>query len=107
VSSGKGWDTNLIPILNRILGKNPTIIEVGSNIGASLLQMEIAKPEANYFCFEPSKRFLPILKKNIKANRWNNVTLHSKILSSEAKTITLFNNSSTASPVVQEYDSHE
>lgn len=76
-------------------------------IGASLLQMEIAKPEANYFCFEPSKRFLPILKKNIKANRWNNVTLNSKILSSEAKTITLFNNSSTASPVVQEYDNHE
>jgi FkbM family methyltransferase len=107
ILSGEGWHTHLISILTRVLGKNPTIVEVGSNIGLSLLQMEIAKPEADYFCFEPSERFLPILKKNIKANSWNNVTLHSKILSSEAKTITLFNNSSTASPVVQEYDNHE
>lgn len=74
IADGKGRDINLVTILKTLFPNDasPVIAEIGTNIGGSLMQMELAKPKAFFYCFEPSKRFLPILLKNIEENNWSN-----------------------------------
>jgi FkbM family methyltransferase len=108
VAEGQGWDTVLVPIMQGLLAQHdPVVAEVGSNIGGSLLQMQLAKPKATFYCFEPSDRFLPILTKNVIANGWDNVTVESLIMGSKNEEKLLHSNASTASLVVKEYDDHE
>lgn len=107
MAGGAGWNSNLRTVLTQLFEQpSPVIAEVGSNIGASLLQMMLAKPQAKYYCFEPSARFSPFLKKNVKVNGWSNVQVEEVLVSSKIETKTLFNNASTASVVSADYDSH-
>ncbi len=102
-----GWDTALRPILEALVAEDAVIAEVGSNIGASLLQMKLARPTARFVCFEPSARFLPILRRNIEANGWSDVTVEETVLASAVETRRLFTNASTASVVAADYDGHD
>jgi len=103
-----GWDTVLGPILRALFPEDDVLVaEVGSNIGASLLQIKLAKPSAKVVCFEPSERFLPILRKNIAANEWTDVTIAKLLLASAAGERKLFTNATTASVVSAEYDNHD
>lgn len=106
VKNGTGWDTVLARILLLVNEVEPVVIEVGSNIGASLMQMKIAKPQARVVCFEPSQRFLPALRKNIAANGWRDVTVETMLVSGRGGRLTLHNNTTTASVVSREYDDH-
>lgn len=108
VASGQGWDRVLVPILEGVLpGAEPTIVEVGSNIGASLLQMQLAKPGARFYCFEPSPRFSPVLRANVDENKWSNVVVETLAIGEETGERALWSNRTTASLVAAEYDSHE
>lgn len=102
-----GWDTTLRPILEALVPDDAMIAEVGTNIGASLLQMKLARPSAQVVCFEPSARFLPILRRNIEVNGWSGVTVEEAVLASSIENRKLFTNTSTASVVAAEYDGHE
>lgn len=102
-----GWDTALRPILEALVAEDAVIAEVGSNIGASLLQMKLARPTARFVCFEPSARFLPILRRNIEASGWSDVTVEETVLASAVETRRLFTNASTASVVAADYDGHD
>ena len=102
-----GWDTGLRPILEALVAADAEIAEVGSNIGASLLQMKLARPTARFVLFEPSSRFLPILRRNIEANGWSDVIVEEAVLASAVETRRLFTNASTASVVTADYDGHD
>jgi FkbM family methyltransferase len=104
---GQGWDTVLRPVLGELVAaERPLIVEVGANIGASLLQMHAAKPHARFVCFEPSPRFRRLLERTIAANGWD-VAVEPAMLGSSPGSRVLFTNATTASTLVSEYDRHE
>ncbi|MDQ6769192.1 MAG: FkbM family methyltransferase [Gemmatimonadota bacterium] len=108
IAAGTGWDLNLGTVVSQLVQQStPTFVDVGSNIGASLMQMKLAKPASFVYCFEPSDRFLPYLDQNIAANGWANVTVERTVLSSHAGSMRLHTNASTASVVSREYDGHD
>jgi FkbM family methyltransferase len=108
IAAGTGWDLNLGTVVSQLAPQSaPTLVDVGSNIGASLMQMKLAKPDAFVYCFEPSDRFLPYLTQNVSANGWANVTIERSLLSSHAGTVRLYTNATTASVVSREYDGHD
>lgn len=61
------WDAILRPMLEALVAEQqPIICEVGSNIGASLLEMLLVKPAARIFAFEPSDVFRAVLLHNLQ-----------------------------------------
>lgn len=106
IAGGGEWDSVLRPIVGCLLpGESPVICEVGSNIGASLLQILKAKPGARVIAFEPSTRFLPLLRRNLAG--LDNVEIHADLLGREEGEATLFNNASTASAARESYHGHQ
>lgn len=109
IADGQEWDSVLNKLVAGLLpDKEPTICEVGSNIGASLLQIMAAKPQARLLAFEPSTRFLPFLEGNLEAAGFkDNVEIFPLLLGRESGDTWLYNNSSSASVVSADYDGHQ
>jgi FkbM family methyltransferase len=98
IASGKQWDANLAIIVPTMLpADEPEICEVGSNIGASLLQLLKVKPLAHVAAFEPSHRFLPFLKRNLELAGINGVEIFPFLVGRGKGTVQLYNNASSAS----------
>jgi FkbM family methyltransferase len=83
------------------------ICDVGSNIGASLLQMLTARPRARAVAVEPSDRFRPLLRRNLELAGVRQVDILPVILGATAGQTWLYNNTTTASAVRAVYDGHE
>lgn len=108
IDKGKEWDAVLRPIVSVLLPQEePAICEVGSNIGASLLQILAKKPRARVLSCEPSERFRPFLKRNLELAGFKNVEILPTLLGSKAGSMWLYNNASSASVVSADYDGHE
>lgn len=61
------WDAVLRPILSAlVVEEDPIVCEIGTNIGASLLEILKEKPRARVFSFEPSDLFRAILLANLR-----------------------------------------
>lgn len=61
------WDAILRPMLEALVAEQqPIICEIGSNIGASLLEILVVKPAARIFAFEPSDAFRAVLLHNLR-----------------------------------------
>lgn len=107
VAAGGAWDGILRDLAAELLPEEPTICEVGSNIGASLLQILSGRPRANSVAIEPSDRFRPFLERNLRSAGHDRVEILSIALDSTPGRFRLYNNASTASGVGAEYDGHE
>ncbi|HSX08387.1 MAG TPA: FkbM family methyltransferase [Candidatus Saccharimonadales bacterium] len=108
IAAGNTWDGNVRTVLDHMIDTpNPVIIESGTNIGATLMQIKLAKPESEVHCFEPSNLFWEALRTNKEANDWRHVYLNSCALSDASAAQTLYNNDSTASFATREYDGHD
>ncbi len=83
--------------LLRYLPKANFIIEVGANIGLDTINLAKQYRASRIIAFEPSSRFMPYLKKNV-ANLLN-VSVFPYFLSDKKETITLNNNSTSASVI--------
>lgn len=98
IASGKQWDANLAVIVPTMLPMDePEICEVGSNIGASLLQIMRVKPGTQAVAFEPSRRFLPFLKRNLQLADIDRVEIFPVVVGRSKGTVQLYNNASSAS----------
>jgi FkbM family methyltransferase len=107
VHAGDGWDANLAPISRALFSQGAGVVaEVGSNIGASLLQMKSAVPTLRVYCFEPVPRFASCLERTVEANAWADVTVERWAVSREDGTLDLFSNTSTASAARPTYGGH-
>jgi FkbM family methyltransferase len=108
VAGGSGWEPTLATALDLLLPRDESllIVEVGSNIGASLAQMISVRPDARYVCFEPAERFRDVLVKNVDENGWGNVTIEESLVGSRSETVRLFTNTSTASVAKRHYGEH-
>jgi FkbM family methyltransferase len=106
---GQEWDSFLQAILPVLVEEEePTICEVGSNIGASLMQVLAAKPRARVLAFEPSDHFRSYLLRNIGfAGVSDRVRVYPYLAGSEAGAKELFHNASTASAVIGSYEGPE
>jgi FkbM family methyltransferase len=55
---------------------NPLIVDIGSNIGVSVLYFKSLYPESKIVAFEPAKEAFSLLEKNISNNKLKGVDLH-------------------------------
>ncbi len=98
IARGEEWDAVLRTEVSALLpGEQPTICEVGSNIGASLLQILAVKPHARVVAFEPSARFRPFLVHNLQLAGFDQVDVFPQALGREPGSMWLYNQSTTAS----------
>jgi FkbM family methyltransferase len=108
IAAGREWDALLRPIVAITLPQaRPVVCDVGSNIGASCLQILAVKPGAQVVAIEPSDRFRPLLEGNLVRAGHHQVEVAPLLLGRSPGRAWLYNNSSTASVVREEYDGHE
>jgi FkbM family methyltransferase len=107
VGRANEWDTILRVIAATALPDEPVICEVGSNIGASILQIFAARPKARVVVIEPSDRFRRFLVRNLEAAGQKGTEVLDLALGEEAGELVLHNNASTASIESAAYDGHE
>jgi FkbM family methyltransferase len=106
VAEGFIWDPHLIEIVER-LPLDCTVCEIGSNIGASLLTMAPIRGDLRFVCFEPSRRFLPYLRRNVEENSLRDrVAIEPQLVGPEGTRWELTSNTSTGSVVVDRYCGH-
>jgi FkbM family methyltransferase len=102
------WDAILARIVVQAFPEDdPFICEVGSNIGASLLQILRGKPRATVLALEPSNDFRPFLERNLRAAGFSNVRVLPLFVGAQPGTTWLYNNETTASATGPEYADHE
>jgi FkbM family methyltransferase len=87
ISAGVHWDQVLKPIVETLLPQpNPVVVEVGSNIGASILEVLAVRPQARIVCYEPSDRYRAVLEHNLGAAGHNQVDVRASIVGTEPGT---------------------
>lgn len=107
IEAGKGWDNYLPAVLKALVPEeSPTICEVGSNIGASLLRMTAAKPHARFLAFEPSDRFRPFLERNLRYAGAERVEVYPLLVGRTSAPQWLYVNTSSGSVTQQDYGEH-
>src|SRR5437868_3347051 len=68
VAAGKPWDPMLRAIAEDLIGaERGLVVDVGANVGASLLQMKLGAPNSRVWCLEPAHRFAKALAKTVGA----------------------------------------
>jgi len=98
IARGEEWDANLGTLISELLPMDePVICEVGSNIGASLLQIIKVKPLAYLLAFEPSDRFRPFLERNVELAAINRIEIFPLLLGNQRDTLWLYNTNTSAS----------
>jgi len=104
LASGRGWDRMLRPILAEHVGdENDLVVDVGANLGGSLVEMRLGAPAARFVCLEPSRRFASALRRTVRANGWRNVRVLRVAAGAANERRTLYVNPTTASVVAAGY----
>jgi FkbM family methyltransferase len=96
-------DSMLQVVCSQLEGDAPFVIDVGSNIGTSLIQIKLAKPGARVLCVEPSTRYAPYLRRTIATNGWRDVELVERLLGASHGEAVLNSNTSSASVAARDY----
>jgi len=87
IASGWEWDGVLRPILAALVpDEKPMVCEVGSNIGASLLEILVAKPHARVLSFEPADRYRAFLEYNLALAGFTEVEVSASLVDSKPGT---------------------
>ena len=60
------------------------VVDVGGNIGTTMLSFAASVPNGHVHVFEPSREMLPLLRRNLELSRAGNVTVHPFGLSDQA-----------------------
>jgi FkbM family methyltransferase len=109
IASGTSWQGSLGPVVSALFDEAPapTIVEVGSNIGASLIEIKHARPDAKVVCFEPSARFADVLERNVADNGISDVVIERLLVGTDDRVHELFVNTSTASVATADYGGHD
>jgi len=103
--SGQPYDHQLNDILKGISGGGD-VIEIGANVGASLVPIMGKYPELMFHCIEPVPDFFTLLQENVTAFGIGNAKLYDMPLADrDGVEIDLFVQNATAG-AVPEYDGH-
>ena len=102
IASGAEW-TPALRDLAGLVEENACIVDIGSNVGASLLQMLVVRPAAQAIAIEPSMRYLSCLRYNLNRAGFSHAEIVPVALGRSPGEIWLHNNSTTASVVNMHY----
>ncbi len=100
IRGGAEW-TPVLRDLAGLLEEDACIVDVGSNVGASLLQMLAVRPAARAVAIEPSARYLSCLRRNL--NGFTHAEIVPVALGRRPGKTWLYNNSTSASVVNAHY----
>lgn len=70
-------------MLERIIKKNMTILDIGANIGYyAIMELKLMNNSGKLICIEPSKKNVALLKENLQLNNYlDEVEIHNKAVS--------------------------
>jgi len=107
ILAGTGWDNQLDDVLREVDdAKGGDVIEVGANIGGSLVPRAAEHPGLRFHCIEPVPEFFDVLATNVKAYAPPNVTLYSHAIgASDGEILRIYTQLGTAGAVAG-YDDH-
>lgn len=108
ILTGRGWDNNLEEIVDRLTKRysQGDLIEIGANIGASLIPIANKYPDFHFHCVEPVPEFFALLKENAESFHVENVNLYQQAISSiDGQSIQIHTQLGTAGALPQ-YDIH-
>lgn len=71
--------------------RDPIILDIGANIGDTLLYFKYLYPESTVVCFEPHPDAYNLLTENVKVNHFENVITFQEALGGKMGSITLYN----------------
>lgn len=74
--------------------KSPVIIDIGANIGDSLLYFKYLYPESRVYAYEPHPQAFELLKKNIELNQFHDVISVNTALAAKKSTMLLYSDNS-------------
>ena len=81
IGNGWEWDNVLRPIVAALVPDDkPMVCEVGSNIGASLLEILAVKPHARVLAFEPADRYRAFLEYNLRLAGFSDIEISSSLV---------------------------
>lgn len=72
------------------LPKNPTIIDLGSEVGISLGYFKTVCPNSTVLAFEPDPESFKLLKRNSHINRWSRTTVYNLAVSNRKGVIPFY-----------------
>lgn len=85
-------------IIRKLLKNGDTVLDIGANIGwYSVIFSKLVGSEAKVICFEPTKYFSSVLKKNLDSNSIKNCVLYNYGLSDKKKSVDIVIGESSAS----------
>jgi len=64
-----GWDAQSIKLWSELSKYSNVIFDIGANIGLYALVAKTANPESKVYAFEPARKTIGLLKKNVIANK--------------------------------------
>ena len=102
ISSGAEW-TPALRDLAGLVEEDACIVDIGSNVGASLLQMLAVRPAAQAIAIEPSARYLSCLRHNLNEAGFSHAEIIPVALGRRPGEIWLYNNTTSASVVNVHY----
>lgn len=107
ILTGKGWDNQLEGILDRVAASGEgDILEIGANIGASLVPIASKYPSLTFHCVEPVPEFFALLEENTQSYSTQNVRLYNLATASEdGKVVEIYTQVGTAG-ALPHYDNH-
>lgn len=108
ILTGRGWDNQLESILDRVVATwgSGDVVEIGANIGASLVPLASSYPSLSFHCVEPVPDFFAMLRANAQSYGAINVTLHNVAMAAEdGKPVELHVQVGTAG-ALRSYDNH-
>ncbi len=75
---------------------NPVIIDLGANVGDSIIYFKWLYPESTIYAFEPNPGAFEILKKNVEVNHFQKIFLNNRAVGRENSVIKFYDDSSGA-----------
>ena len=103
---GLGWDNQLDEILAAVAGSSGDVVEIGANIGGSLVPRASSYPRLTFHCIEPVPAFYALLRANADSFAAPNVRLYNHAATArDGEEIEIFTQLGTAGAVAS-YDGH-
>lgn len=106
ILTGIGWDNQLTEVLDALDDRSGDVIEIGANIGASIIPVAKAYPALTFHCLEPVPEFFQLLKENLNNYQPGNVQIYQHACAaSEGQALQLHVQGGTAG-ALPSYDGH-
>jgi FkbM family methyltransferase len=103
---GLGWDNQLDEILSALGDAPGDVVEIGANIGGSLVPRASEYPALTFHCYEPVPAFYALLSANAGSFAAPNVRLYNQaVTATDGEQIEIFTQLGTAGALAN-YDGH-